>query len=219
MRKIDEQELSGYLIGREEGRNLEFKPPFMWCAEESKKIKEETIKAVIAMSNTFGGGAIIIGIEVNKKSTKEKYSIVGINDKVFDWFNKNYEEIEKDIHRYCSITPEFEITWGEIECGDPWKMRKFILINVDEFSIMPIMCIANGKTREDSGIKDFLLKQDTIYSRTYKAQWSSRKCGVKELEEIIQLAADKYKQDLKIRGYVKLDSLVVKLKEERSDYE
>ncbi|MBU0974382.1 ATP-binding protein [Patescibacteria group bacterium] len=217
MRQINEQEILNSILAREESRNFEFKPGFQWTELKSRKLKEEVIKSIVAMSNTPSGGDIVLGIVWNQRIRRHEPR--GVNSKHLTYFTENYEQIEQQIHKICSQTPDFEIQWGEarIEKGKPRK--RFIRIRVTEFSIYPILTIDHGKEREDTGTKDFVIKEDTLYVRTKKATWSSRKATWKEFEEVIRLTADKYRKQLKVRGYVKLDSLSVRLKEEREDYE
>jgi predicted HTH transcriptional regulator len=218
MRKIEETELLGYVQATKEGRNLEFKPCLSWDDQKSRKLREEIIKSIIAMSNTPGGGVIILGIEHAQKGKKSSYKMVGATSSQIRWFGSHYEKVEKHIHESCSEPPDFEMVWGETDKVNGGKAVKFVLIFVNEFNSLPIICSKTGSQKEDNK-RDYVLREGDIYTRSYRATWSSKRCTTKELEEIIKLAADKHKQELKVRGYVKLDDLVVKLKEERVEYE
>ena len=103
-------EILSVISGRQEGRRLEFKPGFHWTEEKSKKIREELIKAIIAMANTPSGGDIVLGMKWNQ--SKSKHEAKGVKPKELKYFTNNYEKIEQQVHKYCSQTPEFEIQWG-----------------------------------------------------------------------------------------------------------
>ena len=214
MRVIEEKDLLPYITGRDESRNLEFKPGFVWNDLSSRKIQEEVIKAVIALSNTPQGGDIVLGIKV--KAGNSKIILEGVQQTHIKYFTDNYEKVEQEIHKYCSRTPRFEIVSGSAHVAE--EMKDFILIRVEEYFDMPILTIEHGKEKEDNG-KSFVISSDTLYIRTQNAPWSSRKATYREFEETITYAADKLRRQLKMRGYIKLDDLDVKLKEERADYE
>lgn len=218
MRQIEEKEIRDYLLTGE-NRNIEYKPGFLWAEESSKKLKEEAIKTIIALSNTPKGGVLILGINHIQKSDGVKYEYPGVCPKNFNWLERNEERIQRDVHSYCSAPAEFEITYGLVKDNKETMPRKFILFNVNEFLTLPLITIKNSSTKEDSGSKKYVIEENEIYARSFKAIWSSRKCSYKELEDIVKMAADKYRTNLKLRGYVKLGSLEVKLREERADYE
>lgn len=215
MKILNEDILLSLIEGAVEARNLEFKEGFSWNDPNSRKLQEETVKAVIAMANIQGGGDIVLGLKTD--SSKKKIDIKGVGEKEISSFEKQYEQIEQCVAKYSSQAINFVIYRSETDKLDK-KSRKFIVFRVSEFSLYPCVCRVNGGQKED-GEKFYVLNEGFIYSRPRKAPWSSRKASAEEIEEIVRLSVDKYRQDLKLRGYVKLDSLVVKLKEERSDYE
>jgi hypothetical protein len=219
MRKIDEPKLLEYIQGTTEGRKLEFKPSLDWDDPNSKKLKEEIIKSIIAFSNIPTGGTIILGIDHRQDGSKIRYSLSGVSQVQINWIDEHYEQIEKQVQNFCSEPPNFEFVWGATNKLDKMgKTLRFILVIVNEFVSLPIICSTTGSQKEENKI-DYVLREGDIYTRSYRANWSSKRCTAKELEEIIKLTADKHRQELKLRGYVKLDDLVVKLKEERSEYE
>ena len=68
----DNNILTSVFYGATETRSLEFKEGFNWEAQVSAKLKDELIKAILSMSNTPGGGAIILGI--NRYKNEENIS-------------------------------------------------------------------------------------------------------------------------------------------------
>ena len=218
MRELSQSEISGYLLAGE-SRNVEFKPEFLWTAPESKKLKEEVIKTIIAMSNTPNGGVILIGITHLQQTDGILYEYSGVSPRILRWYEQNGERVQRDVHSFCSVPADFQICFGLNREDENARENTFIVIKVNEFSTVPVITVANSSAREDTGSGNYIILSDNIYTRSFNATWSSKRCTHKELEDIIKMAADKYRVGLKLRGYVKLDSLEVKLKEERSEYE
>jgi len=218
MKKILALDFEPMIIGSGEGRSLEFKPGLVWNEPESRKLQEEIIKAMIAMSNTPSGGLIILGIESHTK--KHKSIITGIDNQCYKSFNDYVEQIQQKVHSHCSQPIDFSFFEAETDkiCG---KKQKFIVIKISEFSIYPTLCTMSGGKLEDNN-KHHVLEKDTLYVRSKAAPWSSKKASAQEFEEVVRLAADKYREDLTKRGYTKIDSkkdFDKKLYTERSDYE
>ncbi|MBI2018198.1 putative DNA binding domain-containing protein [Candidatus Daviesbacteria bacterium] len=178
MRKIDEQALLEYLQMLKEEKSIEFKSSFDWHEVNSRKIKEEVIKAIIAMSNIPNGGVIILGIKEDNRSKRKLTD--GITLSQIDWIEKNFEQIESDVHTYCSEYPKFEFVYGETDKLPSNKLTAFVLIFVKEFSIRPVICKTTGKEVDDKG-KKILLEGD-LYTRSYSGGWSSKKAATRELE-------------------------------------
>lgn len=219
MRKIDEADILSYAQGTSENRKVEFKPSLDWEVQNSRKLREEIIKSIIAFSNIPGGGTVVLGISHQQKGDKVTYIPAGASERQVKWFEEHYEQIEKHVQDFCSDPPSFEFVWGETNKLDKKGVAKrFILAIVNEFNSLPVICSRTGTQKEENG-KDYVLREGDIYTRSYRASWSSKRCTAKELEEIIKIAADKHRHELKLRGYVKLDDLVVKLKDERAEYE
>jgi predicted HTH transcriptional regulator len=211
MSDIDFQKL---ISGGTESRELEFKPGFNWLELSSRKLKEETIKAIISMANTKGG-SVVLGIKEDKK--KRKLTVEGIKRKFVNIFEKHEEDILAEVHRYCSQPPNINFCWTDAETLSSEK-KLFIIIRIAEFEEFPILTTKPSKEKENND-KRFVIEADTLYVRSKSAPWSSRKAKQGEFEEVIRLAADKHRNNLKNRGYTKIDSLSDKFKEERADYD
>lgn len=185
MKKISEDQLKILFEAGYERRSLDFKTSFSWDNAESKWIRESVIRAVLGLTNTRGGGQVVIGVaEKDDKSLDFK----GLDDKELASFN-NFDSIKAIIDSFSGEPTDFEIAYG-VYLG-----QKYIVITVSEFAEWPTICRKNGKTSE--------LKQDEFYVRSKKGQPSTMKVTQLELREIIQMAADKEKINLETRGLVR----------------
>lgn len=217
MQLLTEEELWPLIQDLTENRSREFKSPFDWGDHKSRKIKEETIKAIMAMANTPSGGVVVLGIS---EDNKKKKIVTGATSNQIEWIEKNYESVENDINKYCSEYPDIKFATGKTNKLPDKKLTPFIVIFVSEFTHRPMICKRTGDEIDSNGKK--ILIEGDIYGRSYSGGWASKKCSSKELDEVIKLATDKSQRDLEIRGYIKIDQvkdLMEKLKKERSDYE
>jgi predicted HTH transcriptional regulator len=183
MQKLDEAQIKQWLSMGSERRDLEFKSPFTWTDTSSIWLQEKVICAILAMSNTRNGGVIIIGVN-------EKNVPIGMTDTQVKSF-ENYEDIKRLVDGFASLATDFEIYLAETD------KRKFVVFIVRDFYETPIICRKNGDVSVD------VLKQDKIYARSLKAQYSSKMADVFELTEIINLAVDKQTNRLKERGWTR----------------
>lgn len=216
IRKISEDKLLERISTLSEKESVEFKSAFDW--NDNRKMREEVIKAIMALSNTPKGGVVVIGLREDKKT--KKVELDGVSMKQISWFEKNFNRVEADLHKFCSEYPDFEFVWGETDKSPVKKMTPFILIEVQEFQLRPLICVLTGDEKDEKDKK--ILSEGDLYVRSFSGEWCSKKCSPKEMEEIIKLSVDKSQRDLEVRGYVKIDQvkdLMEKLKKERSDYE
>lgn len=190
MKKLSATQMQELLEAGAERRSLEFKSPFAW---ESKApwIQECVIRAILAMTNTLYGGRIIIGIEEKPNSSGEKELIFsGVTDDQLKSF-ENYEKIKGVVDGFSTIDTSFDIDFGE------HNGAKYVVITVQEFYDVPALCKKNGS---HTGV----LVQNDMYSRSKRGAYSSSKVTELELREILHMAADKEKEELKARKFVKL---------------
>ncbi len=186
--------------GATESRNLEFKEGFNWEAEDSKKIRDELIKAILAMSNTPGGGFIILGIKTDTKKKKIYTDGFGIKDA--QSFIKNEELIKKAVHDYCSRPLEMDIQ-SELHPDD--SKKAFVIIQVEEFEKWPTVTSKPSTTKEDNK-KIPVIEHHAIYTRSKLAQWSSIKAGPQEIEDIVETSVKKYDSHVRSLGYIRAKS-------------
>lgn len=190
--------ITSIFSGALESRQLEFKEGFNWEFQESAKMREELIKAILSMSNTPNGGAIILGIRTDTK--KKAIFPEGLIKKDADSFIKNVEQIKTVIHGYCQRPVDFDL---QTEVHPANTDRQFIIFQVAEFSKWPTITVKPGKIKENNGKLD-VIENHAIYTRSKLAQWSSIKAGPQEIEDIIEAAVKKYDTHIRSLGYVKV---------------
>lgn len=186
MKRLTNDQMAQMLEVGYELRNLEHKPPFGWNDNNSTWVKEKLTRAVLAMTNIRYGGQIIIGIDETK--TKE-IRLTGLTDVQLKTF-EDFDGIKGFIDGFSYTNTDFDIEWGE------HNGSKFVVITVQEFSEIPAICRKDGQTTGT-------LRKDDIYARSKRAPYSSIRVTETELREMIKMAIDKEKTDLKSRGYVK----------------
>lgn len=192
--------ITSVFSGVTENRQLEFKEGFNWESQGSAKLRDELIKAILAMSNTPGGGSIILGIRTDTKN--KKIFPEGLSQKDSDSFIKSNEHIKTVVHRYCQRPIEFDIR-GERHPED--KNKLFVVFQVNEFSKWPTITVKPSTTKEDNG-KVNVIENHAVYTRSKLAQWASIKAGPQEIEDIIEIAVKKYDIHIRSLGYTKIKS-------------
>lgn len=169
-----------------ERRDVEFKPPFAWTDTTSNWAKEKVIRAVIGMSNTKGGGYVVIGVD---ETTDHKADLKGLDDTLLGSF-EDYEAIKGAIDGFVYGYVDFQIGVAE------YDNHKFAVIAVSEFEETPNLCKKNG---QENGI----LVKDELYVRSKSSSPATIKATDLELREILKMAADKEKVELDARGFTK----------------
>ena len=190
--------ISSVFSGSTETRNVEFKEGFNWEEQRSAKIRDELIKAILAMSNTPGGGTIILGIRTDTKS--KKIFPDGLSIKDAQSFTKSSEHIKAIVHGYCQRAIDFDL---QIEPHQEDDNMRFVVFRVVEFIKWPIVTIKASKTKEDNDKKN-VIEDRAIYTRSKLAQWSSIKAGPQEIEDIIEAAVKKYDTHIQSLGYTRV---------------
>lgn len=184
MKKLLDEQIAQLLEAGYELRNIEHKPPFGWNDEKSQWVMEKVIRAILAMTNTRYGGQIIIGIEV---SDDRSVNLRGVTDEQLKSFG-DFDGVKGIVDGYSFTNTDFDISWGAHES------KKYVVITVQEFSEIPAICRKNGDSRGVLTVYD-------IYARSKKAPYGSIKITDAEFREIIHMAVDKEKSNLKSRGW------------------
>lgn len=185
MREIFEKQIEQILQGNSENLNLEFKSGFDF--EKDIWARERLIRSVLAMSNTRDGGIILIGVSENQDKSLD---LKGVDESHFDLFRSKTEEFKSKVESFSSSPVVYEIGQGE------YKQNKFILINVSEFGLNPLICRKNGEH------KDKILEQGAIYIRTLKDKPSSVKLiDPIDIQDFLERASDKQISSLHKRGW------------------
>jgi hypothetical protein len=186
MKKLSEDQVAQLFEAGYELRNTEHKPPFDWNSEKATWVKEKVIRAILSMTNTRYGGKVVVGVEVNDDRS---INLKGVSDKELKSFD-DYDGIKGAIDGFSFTNTDFDINWCEHE------HKKYVVFTIQEFAETPAIC------RKSGSIKGVLVIHD-MYTRSKKAPYSSIKATDAELREIIHMAVDKEKTDLKSRGWVK----------------
>lgn len=191
MNKLADEQIAALLEARYEFRNMEFKSPFLWSDSSSRWLREKVVRAVLGMTNTKLSGQIIIGIEEGKQ---KELILKGLTDNQLDSF-QDYDHIKGYIDGFSHTETNFDISWGES------KSKKYVVFTIQEFYEIPAICKKDGQEKN-------VLKKDVIYARSKKAPYSTIPVTDIELREIIHMAVDKEKNDLKTRGWTKKDDFL-----------
>jgi len=186
MKKLSEEQIAQLLEAGYELRDKEYKPPFSWDDGKSKWAREKVIRAILAMTNTRYGGQVMVGIEVEDD---RKITLKGVTDEQLKSFD-DMDGIKGVVDGFSFTNTDFDINWGEHEG------KKYVVFTVQEFTEIPAICRKNGDSRG-------VLTAFDIYARSKKAPYGSIKATDAELREIIRMAVDKEKTDLKSRGWTK----------------
>lgn len=152
--------------GREE-RNIEYKGDISWGEPE---VKASITKSVLAMSNIRDGGVIVIGVHENG----EVYEPNGLGKANFANFKQ--DDVSAYINEFAD--PYVETTLRQIE----YKSKRFVIIQVLEFSELPVICKKDGLNN---------LKRGGIYTRPRRKIESTFVPGQVEMREIIDLSVTK----------------------------
>lgn len=152
--------------GREE-RNIEYKGDISW---EETEIKASITKSVLAISNIRDGGVIVIGVHKNG----ETYEPNGLSKANFESFKQ--DDVSAYINEFAD--PYVETTLRQIE----YKDKHFVIIQVLEFSELPVICNKDGLNN---------LKRGGIYTRPRRKIESTFVPGQVEMREIIEMAVAK----------------------------
>jgi hypothetical protein len=177
-----------------EQRAREFKSPFTWGDATAIWIQEETTRATLALTNTPGGGRVIIGI----KEDGQKQSVIqGLSDVQLRSFGA-YDSIKGTIDSFSTIGINFEIGWGEYK-SETIESAKLVVISVAEFDRWPAICKKDGCQHPQNRL---ILRVGDVYARAIKGPAASIRATEREMFELIQLSADKEIADLRRRSYV-----------------
>ncbi|MEK0336988.1 MAG: ATP-binding protein, partial [Nitrosopumilus sp.] len=114
--------------GREE-RNLEYKGDVNW---KTKSVQAKLIKTIMAFSNIPDGGAIVLGVE----QEGEIFTASGLSTNNYNSFKQ--DDVSDVVNGYAD--PYVELTVRQVL----YDNSNFIVIQVKEFSEIPVICKKNG---------------------------------------------------------------------------
>jgi len=183
------EELKLLIIRGIEKTDLEYKSSMDW---KDRKTKLEIIRAMLALSNNSGGGAIVIGVKEDKKT--RKFIPTGMKEDDFNSYK--YDDVARVVKNYSNPLIAFKITADEMEIEN--KMLKFVVIQVRESRELPVICIKTEKCNKSKPAfpKNICLRANTVYVRS-KAPIESREiASMEEWREFIDRILEKSKKEL-----------------------
>ena len=166
------------LAGWSERRDLEFKSGLAWDA-----LKPKLVRGALALSNTEGGGYIIVGIGEDGDGLSHKPD--GMPKEVA----RAYSQDGVSDHINSFADPPIDIEVRHLEDGGKF----FVAIKVHESATGPVICKKGG-----DGIR-----RGALYYRSHRMQQSSPVESSHEMREIIDRAVDKAlrRQRKRLRSY------------------
>lgn len=181
MKETDEARVAALLEGSTERRNLEFKSPFSWSDLDRLWLRERTIRAILAMSNTPNGGNIVIGVDENERKQPRLTGMSAAEIASFE----NGEAIKGTVDSFASLGTEFEVSIGLFQA------RTFVIITVSEFDRRPVICARDGELTGKAGDEKRVLRKGDIYTRSRRGEPRSDRITDNELDELLDLWASK----------------------------
>lgn len=152
--------------GREE-RNLEYKSSLDWSKDETKS---KVIKASLAFANIRDGGTLILGV---REVEKDKFAAEGMTENDFASFTQ--DNVQDAVNRFAD--PYINLKVHRLES----EKKKFILIQIQQFDLLPVVCKKDGKDG---------LVEGQLYTRPQKKNESSVVKSQTEMREILDIAID-----------------------------
>jgi predicted HTH transcriptional regulator len=140
-------------------------------SRQNKEFLAKVIRAMLGMANRRDGGLVIIGVEENK----DGMSLVGLGDpEAASW---KYDDLSDSVAVYADPSISFEAQEYEDE-----HARKYVLISVQEFESIPILCK-----------KDFppTLRRGGCYVRSRRKPETVEIPTQEDMRDLLDLATEK----------------------------
>ncbi len=154
-------------LGRE-GRSLESKRSMPW---KDAEFKAKIVKSVLAFSNVRDGGRIIIGVERQDDGTPK-------------WVGVCPEDLATyDEDAVAAHVAEFADPYAKVRLErQPDDGTIYIIIQVDEFDDVPVVCRKDGREK---------LRRGAMYTRSHRIPESVEVPSQTEMREILDMATEK----------------------------
>lgn len=163
---MTEEQLQDLLSLGQESRHVEFKGSMPWSAAATKG---KITKSILAMSNVRDGGVIVLGVE---RQNDGSYVPSGMNSADISTYDSG--EVARYVQNYAD--PDARFAFQRLSIGG----REFVVIEVNEFEEVPIVCRNNGPE----------LTRGTLYTRTNVPE-TVPVPGETEMRELVEIAVDK----------------------------
>lgn len=165
---MNEDEFSQYISPGHEQRSVEFKGA---GPRTNKQLLVQVIRAALGMTNHRDGGIIIVGIDENGEGQPQ---ITGLSQE--DLKTWGYDALADSLAEYADPTIPFDV-----EIVD-YKSSKFVVIHVQEFIDVPIIC---KKSYPD------VLRAGACYVRPRRKPETSEPPTHADMQDLLNLAIEK----------------------------
>jgi len=161
---------------KHEVSGVEFKPPGLLHADKS--LFYQVARAVLGMANRRDGGSIVIGI----REDSGKFELVGLTSAELESWR--YDLIADGLGPIAEPAVVFETAVHE------YVGRRFVLIEVEEFEDIPIICRRNFPRSLKPGHKA-ILRDGAVYVRPRRKPETTEVAGQTEMRDLLELAIEK----------------------------
>jgi predicted HTH transcriptional regulator len=175
---VTEQEFEAILGLGHEINGVEFKGPGI---RSDKPFFARVVRAVLGMANRRDGGLVIIGVEENNIG-EYKLEPVGLTDEQLATWS-NYDVLSGAVNQYARPSVSFDL-----EAPFLYNSMRFVVIEVNEFDQIPILCSKDSGTRIST---DQILRKGACYVRSRHKPETSEIPSEEEMRELLELATDK----------------------------
>jgi hypothetical protein len=153
----------------EQRRNVELKRSISW---DDSEVKAKIVKTILGMSNIQDGGYLILGFEEHDGS----FEPVGLSED--DLKSYKYDDVCAEVSRYADPYATFLMEVIE----DEESGRKFLVLSINEFEEIPVICRRNGLQNLQEGV---------LYTRSRRLPSTTAVPSQSEMREIIDMAIKK----------------------------
>lgn len=175
---MTEQEFEEILGLGHEINGVEFKGPGI---RSDKPFFARVVRAILGMANRRDGGLVIIGVEENNIG-EYKLEPVGLTDEQLATWS-NYDALSGAVNQYARPSVSFDL-----EAPFLYNSMRFVVIEVNEFDQIPILCSKDSGTRIST---DQILRKGACYVRSRHKPETSEIPSEEEMRELLELATDK----------------------------
>ena len=158
-------------LGHEQ-RQVEFKPA---GDRANKGLRVRVIRAVLALANTSGGGAVVIGVNEVGNGTLEPKGLTDVE--LASWRSDLTHDA---IRPYTDPQPEVRVEEVSLDG------RRYVVLRVSEFTEVPILC-----RKSDTLDGEVVLREGACYVRAIMKSESVEVASYAQMRELMDLATEK----------------------------
>ena len=168
------------LHGHEE-RNLEYKRSTPW---EGAEFREKLCRSIMGMANLRDGGAIVIGVSEEADGSFTPRGMTADHTRNYD-----HDALAPFVSNFAAPFVEFDVRRTRLSIDH--EEREFIVIQVREFTEVPIVCRQSGS---------HYLSEGALYTRKRRVHETAAVASEAEMREIVDLAVDKQLRRFRTRA-------------------